>query len=264
MKIEENLITFDELTKLVLTNKLTKENLELYLNTGGNINYKNEYQQTILNITCSYSYNYEIIQLLLEYGADTNIQNMHGETALYKSVYHYKIDFVQLLLEYGADPTIINNNGDNCLNLASCIGNIKAVQLLLEYNKLNPTKLINLNFQNNSKWTPLMYASRNNYIEIVKLLLKYGADPNIYTNSKKTALYWASIWNFMDIVQLLLQFGSKPIIGDNILVNTLSCGHFRMISYLLKQKFYHEKVMKLKKLNLNQNKLYSERIITKF
>jgi serine/threonine-protein phosphatase 6 regulatory ankyrin repeat subunit B len=45
--------------------------------------------------------------------------------------------------------------------------NIEAIKYLLD------NKLIDINIQDNDGWTPLMYASHNNYIEIVKLLLSY-------------------------------------------------------------------------------------------
>lgn len=85
--------------------------------------------------------NTKIIKLLLENGADPNIQNKYGETSLITACHHYCYENMKLLLEYDADPNIRDNYNRNTLMTLDFFSN------------------------NNSK--------------IEKLLLKYGADPNI-------------------------------------------------------------------------------------
>jgi ankyrin repeat protein len=55
---------------------------------------------------------YEILQKLLESGANPNIKHISGDTALHKSIIGKKWDFVELLLKSGADARIENKK--NC------------------------------------------------------------------------------------------------------------------------------------------------------
>ena len=66
----------------------------------------------------------QIINELLENGADTNLQNADGETALHGAVSNdtdytdYIYDMVYSLLEKGADPTIEDRDGNTAYDLA--------------------------------------------------------------------------------------------------------------------------------------------------
>jgi ankyrin repeat protein len=77
---------------------------------------------------------------------------------------------------------------------------------------------IDINLQNNIGWTALMYASKYNKIDIVKLLLKReDIDINIQNKYGWTALMIASRFGKIDIVNLLLQKDDINInIQDNI------------------------------------------------
>ena len=122
----------------------------------------------------------EAVKLLLEYGADPNIQNYQGDTALIKACYHSPpsdVNMIKLLLNYGANPNIQNHKGENALIAACYYSDINAVKTLLSYSK----KRINTNIQDNKGKTALMYAVERDYSSIVDLLLKdeYGTVTNI-------------------------------------------------------------------------------------
>lgn len=67
----------------------------------------------------------------------------------------------------------------------------------------------NINKQNRHRTTALIWASANNYIEIVKLLLDKGADPNIKSKHGNTALIYAVYNNNIDMARLLKQYGAR-------------------------------------------------------
>lgn len=48
--------------------------------------------------------------------------------------------------------------------------------------------------------TVLHYAARFGFIDIVKLLIKYGADINLRDNNGFNAAYWAKMNEFSEIV----------------------------------------------------------------
>ena len=57
-----------------------------------------------------------IVRALLEAGANPNIQNNRGDTALMVAIYEDP-SLIKLLIGFGADPTILNNNNDNAFSL---------------------------------------------------------------------------------------------------------------------------------------------------
>ena len=62
---------------------------------------------------------FEILKILLESGADPNIQNVYGHTVLHEASRKGLTEFVKLLLKYGADPCIRDVNKDSCFELAA-------------------------------------------------------------------------------------------------------------------------------------------------
>jgi ankyrin repeat protein len=54
-----------------------------------------------------------------------------------------------------------------------------------------------------SRRTPLYWASRNRYVEVVKLLLEKGADMVVVDSFGQTLFYWASEIRYAEVVRLL-------------------------------------------------------------
>ena len=71
-----------------------------------------------------------LVRIFLERGADPNIQEENGDTALIAGSLIGNIDIVRLLLVRGADPSIRNNVGDTALSLAVSLGHTDIVELL--------------------------------------------------------------------------------------------------------------------------------------
>ena len=59
------------------------------------------------------------------------------------------------------------------------------------------------------RFTALYRAAQNGYLEIVKLLLDKGADPNAITKDNCTALQTAAERGYREIVELLLDKGAN-------------------------------------------------------
>ena len=65
-------------------------------------------------------FNYpEVVKLLLEHGANPNIQDADGWTPLHFAVKSCHVDVVRVLLDHGADLTIRNNEGRTPLDYGS-------------------------------------------------------------------------------------------------------------------------------------------------
>ena len=99
------------------------------------------------------------------------------------SHHNWFTDVVELLLEYGVDPNIEDIDGSTTLSIAVDENQVKIVELLLKAGAILYEKMANFN-----GFTELMMAVRNDNGETIKLLLKYGADPNIQNQNGATAI----------------------------------------------------------------------------
>jgi ankyrin repeat protein len=70
-----------------------------------------------------------IVRVLLEHGANPNLRNFDGVTALHNAVFEKQMDVVKLLLEHGANPTIQDRLGNTPINLARKSSNPNLTQL---------------------------------------------------------------------------------------------------------------------------------------
>jgi ankyrin repeat protein len=61
----------------------------------------------------------EIVELLLEHGANPNVQDNDGRTPLHYAVENCHVGVARVLLDHGADPTIRDNNGMTPLDYGS-------------------------------------------------------------------------------------------------------------------------------------------------
>jgi cytohesin len=126
----------------------------------------------------------EVKRLVIDCGIDPN-KGVNGRTPLREAAAWGHPEVVEFLLEHGADPNIQDNNGGTPLHVAAWNGHREVVELLLEHGA-NP------NVQDDDGDTPLHLAAKNNYREVVELLLEHGADPNIRNNEGDTPLDYGS------------------------------------------------------------------------
>ena len=132
----------------------------------------------------------EATELLLNNGADPNIQSSIGETPLYQAVEMEKVSHVNLLLKKGANPNISQIDGLSPLHLAVNRQNILIIKELLKYNA-DPNNKTTLYEQ-----TPLHFAIKNNVDPMILLILvqyngsliikdKFGKRPLDYVTSEE-------------------------------------------------------------------------------
>lgn len=147
--------------------------------------------------------NIEVVQLLLEHGADVNAQSKFSGTALLMACDKGYVRIVELLLVYGADvrariETDVWRSHSTALEVACFNGYVQIVQLLFAEG--------NTHAEDYS--TALYIASELNHIEIVELVLGFDVDVNAYAGYFDTALQVASVRGHTNIVQLLLDHGA--------------------------------------------------------
>ena len=191
---------------------------------------------TALMIACEYGH-LEVVQQLLEYGADPNIRDKNDRTAIHyimmlngteipqpsEKIMSHKLEILQLLIVRGINVNIKDRNGMTALMKASFFEFTEAVKLLLQagadpnieqHITVNETYIIsNLPETHTIGVTALIYAcSKRMNLEVVNLLLKANANPN---QENAFALMIAAEQGYPDIVQQLLEYGADPNIRDN-------------------------------------------------
>jgi len=71
-----------------------------------------------------------VVRLLLEHGADMNVQDDDGWTPLHRASFFGALEVVRVLLEHGADVEVKIDSGETALQAAAEGGHDKVVELL--------------------------------------------------------------------------------------------------------------------------------------
>ncbi len=95
------------------------------LSKEADVNAQNKYGNTAFIITTTGRHfdtaseeHRKMIKLLIDNGADVNIENLNGRTALINAVYNKELEMIKLLLKYGADANALSRWGISALSVA--------------------------------------------------------------------------------------------------------------------------------------------------
>ena len=149
-----------------------------------------------------YKNDINMVKLLVNNNADVNIQDENLNSPFLYAGARGLLDILKLLYKKADSINVLNIYGGNALIPACEKGHLETVRFLLENTD------INVNHINKLSWTALLEVvilgnDSKNYVEIVKLLLKHGADKNIKDNNGNDALYYAKTKGFKNIEKLL-------------------------------------------------------------
>ena len=140
----------------------------------------------------------DIAKLLLERGADVNLKDGDGSTALNDAVDRGHLSLVALLLAAKADPNTINKYGQSPLSNAVAAENAEISEALLQA-KAKP-ELPGMVL------TPMMFAAFAGNGDLIRLLVRHGADVNFaMKDSGQSALTSAITAGKPDMVKLLIE-----------------------------------------------------------
>ena len=144
---------------------------DLLRHNGADLNIRGKYGRIPLH-AAAHSGNFEVVRILIEYDpANINTWEEDGERPLHWASRTRNFNdgsVLRLLLENGADINVQSRSGWTPLHLASALGALEVVRLLLEHG-------VDVEVKRNDGMTALQVADGRRGEEVVKLLREYGA-----------------------------------------------------------------------------------------
>jgi ankyrin repeat protein len=151
--------------------------------------------------------NLEMVRFLIERGADVNAETGYPLTPLASAAAGGKADIMRFLLESGADVNALGTYGVPATWFAVSKGQAEMVEMLLAGGA--GTDFTDEIYGRNL----LQLAALNGYLDIVTLLLSYGAPVNDLDNSGSTALQYAARYGHERVADLLIEHGATVDVG---------------------------------------------------
>lgn len=181
------------------------------LEYGANVDRANKEEQTPLLLAVINRAHLDVVKALLYRGAYVNSSDKDGWTPLMYAAKMRSLDVADALISAGANLNMTNDKGYTVLHLELMgAANLDMLKLLIhagaDVNRLTPDGL-----------TPLMYAVKySNNAEITILLLHAGVEVNARENSNgMTALMIAAVENEnQEIIFILLNSGADATMRD--------------------------------------------------
>ncbi|MEQ2186577.1 Ankyrin Repeat [Goodea atripinnis] len=118
------------------------------------------------------------VAYLISQGAEVDLVDVKGQTALYVAVVNGHLDCVRILLEAGADPNGSRHHRSTPLYHAARVGRVDILQELIRAVALGPRLLLSARTLNTLVVCPLYISAAYHHLECFRLLLQAGAQPD--------------------------------------------------------------------------------------
>lgn len=200
---------FNKLADAVIKKNTIK--IEQLLQSGVDINTQQPASgTTVLMIASSYYYYDHMVEYLISNGANVNLKDSEGKTALLWASSN-SLENATILISNGAKVNESANDGmtpfiQATLGFSSGKVPIEMCELL---RKNGANINAELNRQSALKWTALHYAAVNGDAELVKYLIKHGANVNKATGEGSTPLFLAKLGEYDEVIKILKNAGAK-------------------------------------------------------
>lgn len=187
------------------------DKVKLLVEVGVDVTAKTKADRSVLTLAARKAGNSKTVKLLLEKGADAKERNDRGITPIEVAAACGDLDTLKLLVDAGADVNNATSNSGsgtfarNPLGWAAFRNDVPMVRYLLDH-KADPNRAA-------ARGTPLIWAAFGNSARAAELLLASGAEVDAKTPViGATALHWASYSEseHPDLVRLLLKHGADP------------------------------------------------------
>uniref|UniRef100_A0A6I8NHH6 Protein phosphatase 1 regulatory subunit n=1 Tax=Ornithorhynchus anatinus TaxID=9258 RepID=A0A6I8NHH6_ORNAN len=180
--------------------------------------------------------NLEVVRFLVEQGATVNQADNEGWTPLHVAASCGYTDIAQYLLSHGADIAAVNSDGDLPLDLAEAdaMESLLRAEVARRGVDVGAAKRAEeeLLLQDTRRWldggampdtrhprtgaSALHVAAAKGYIEVMRLLLQAGYDPNVRDRDGWTPLHAAAHWGVEEACRLLVEHAGDMDTLNNV------------------------------------------------
>ncbi|CAO3659485.1 unnamed protein product [Umbelopsis ramanniana] len=140
----------------------------------------------------------DVVSLLLECGADIEIDDEYGRTPLFLAAKYP--DLVAVLINRGASMEARSVRGYTPIHYYTALGHLKSLRLLLNMN-------CNIASLDDGSQTALHHAAKANDVKTTELLVNRGIDLDAWDCEGYTAVHLAIQRNYIDIVKVIVKKG---------------------------------------------------------
>ncbi|KAB5575789.1 ankyrin repeat-containing domain protein [Coniochaeta sp. 2T2.1] len=216
-----------------------------YLINSGNVNLNSGFENNRPPLDLAlYEGEFEIARALIRSGANVNFTDADEETYLHRAIRFASGLLVCDLINAGANLELQDRSGRTPLFMAIDLGKFWAAKTLLEAK-------VNVSTPSKVGLTPLMLCAtikeqvlkpddRQSRMEIAKLILARGADPNERDPKGRTAMNKAAARGDTTMMELLMEYGADPenresATGVSPLIDAAVYGHAPAVMFLLER-----------------------------
>lgn len=160
-----------------------------------NLNAVDSNGRTALHIACSFG-RLEIMQLLVEAGANVDICSSSGQTPLHEACISGRYEILQEMLSEVADLDMVDNNGLSAAHYCALNGEVTCLSLLCN-------QVIDFSFVSITLEFPLCYV------------ILQGCDICLEDNQGQTGVHLAAMRNHPEIIQCLMERGMELDTADH-------------------------------------------------
>ncbi len=214
------------------------QELQVYLNNGGDVNASQSWGRTLLLIAAD-SNQLEAVKFLLKNGADPELIAPNGRTALISATIRGRLNIVKYLLDYGANINGTGNSGSTALHYGASYDKSKIVKLLLENGA-------DYRIQNHFHFDPLLSALKDSADEnkgltkSAQLLINVNRLMDMNNHRIEEIAFISAASGNIEVLNILVQYGfdltTKDIWRNSLLFPAID--HSQMLSYLLRNGLY--------------------------
>ena len=175
------------------------ELVQVVLESGADVNHTEDSGDSVLHMAGTIG-DKEIIELLIQHGADPLAQSSKGTSVLVRACISNDADMVKLFLDAGARPEL-DRSTIPPMHMAALKGSVAVLKLLLEA----PSSMIETRQEHG--YTPFLAAVDGGQVSAIELLLAHKADTTLHENRGRNALHIACTGGKPPIVEYLLAKG---------------------------------------------------------
>ncbi|RXM27791.1 Serine/threonine-protein phosphatase 6 regulatory ankyrin repeat subunit B [Acipenser ruthenus] len=178
------------------------EMVNLLLEKGANINAFDKKDRSALH-WAAYMGHLEVVSLLINHGAEISCKDKRGYTPLHAAASNGQLGVVKHLLNLSVEIDEANAFGNTALHIGCFNGQDAVVSELIDYGA-------NVNQPNNKGFTPLHFAAASTHGALcLEFLVNNGADVNMQSRDGKSPLHMTAVHGRFTRSQTLIQNGGE-------------------------------------------------------